>query len=252
MPRSGSCAEIGCSSTLFMTPEISVILPARNEAARMSPMIRQTHAVLWRMEKPFEMLIIDDHSSDDTAGIARALAAEHPEIQALRNDGPSGKGAALRKGASLARGSVVVFLDADGDLPPAQLPVFLDPLLRHEADVLAGSKHLAASDVQTWGHRKLLSTFFMQLVRFLFRLPVRDTQTGLKAFSRRAAEIAVLPSRCNGYGFDLQILRAAARANLRVLERAVTVRSNRTTLGALRPGPLLQGAGELLMLLFRD
>jgi hypothetical protein len=99
-----------------------------------------------------------------------------------------------------------VFLDGDLDLPPEQLPTFLEAFRMTEVDALVGAKRNAMQSGRYPFLRRLLSVVFAAVNRVLFRLPIRETQTGLKAFKRAALETTLPALQTEGYAFDLELL----------------------------------------------
>ena len=162
---------------------LSVVMPLYNEGTRITPNVEQTLAAL-RMLGPFEIILVDDGSSDNSGEeIARLAEKYSGEIISLHLP-RSGKGEALRQGAQAAHGDYVVFLDADLDLPPEQILFFVAIQRVKKADAVIGSKMHPDSTVDYPMIRRIYSLGYFWLVKMLFGLPVRDTQTGLKLVRR--------------------------------------------------------------------
>jgi glycosyltransferase involved in cell wall biosynthesis len=153
-----------------------------------------------------EIIVIDDGSTDETRSYADKAAAEHDFVFVTGYEHNRGKGAALKEGFRHTTGSTIVFLDADLDLPPEQLPVFLDEWADSGKDVVVGAKRSAMVPGRYPTLRKLLSLTFAAVNRLLFRLPIHETQTGLKVFRRGVLESTLPQLQTAGYAFDLELL----------------------------------------------
>ncbi len=202
---------------------ISVILPAWNEAARIGATIARTRAHLETWAERFEIVVVDDGSSDGTAEAAEAARAAAPELRILRLFSNRGKGEALRQGFAASRGERVVFLDADMDLPPEQLGALAAFMEREDADVVIGSKWHPRSQVDYPWHRRLVSLVYFTLTRILFGLPVRDTQTGIKLFRREALARAMPRLLVKAYASDLELLVVVHHFGGRIVEAPVVI-----------------------------
>jgi glycosyltransferase involved in cell wall biosynthesis len=206
-------------------PEVrlSVVMPVYNEGARIVSNVEQTLSAL-RMLGPFEIVLVDDGSSDNSAGEIAQLAKNHPgEIRALTLP-RSGKGEALRRGANEARGDFVVFIDADLDLPPEQILFFVAIQRVKKADAVIGSKMHPDSTVDYPFIRRVYSLGYFLLVKTLFGLPVRDTQTGLKLVRRELLLRALAQTECRGFALDLELLVRLVQLGAVMVEAPVVVR----------------------------
>lgn len=201
-------------------PSVSIVLPSYNLEGRIAAAI---HTVADAVPGA-EILVVDDGSSDQTFAEAARAAASMDNVRVLRHETNRGKGAALQTGGKAAGGELVVFLDADLDIPPSQLPGLLDRFVSEECDVLVGTKHHRMSGGRYPWKRRLLSRVYALVARLLFRLPVPETQTGLKIF--RAAVLAeVLPHlQVHRYAFDLELLVRAHRAGYQLANAPVDLR----------------------------
>jgi glycosyltransferase involved in cell wall biosynthesis len=198
-------------------------MPLYNEGGQITSNVEQTLAVL-RMLGPFEMILVNDGSSDNSGEKITDLANSFPgEIVSLHL-ARSGKGEALRQGAHVARGEFVVFIDADLDLPPEQILFFVAIQRVKKADAVIGSKMHPDSTVDYPLVRRLYSLGYFCLVKFLFGLPVRDTQTGLKLVRRDLLLKALDQTESRGFTLDLELLVRLVQLGAVMVEAPVVVR----------------------------
>ena len=203
-------------------PEITVVMPLYNEGAHITTNVEQTMTVL-RMLGPFEMILVNDGSSDNSAEEIARLAKKFPaEIISLQLP-RSGKGEALRRGAQAAHGTFVVFIDADLDLPPEQILFFVAIQRVKKADAVIGSKMHPDSTVDYPFIRRVYSLGYFWLVKFLFGLPVRDTQTGLKLVRRDLLLKALENTESRGFTLDLELLVRLVQLGAVMVEAPVVV-----------------------------
>jgi glycosyltransferase involved in cell wall biosynthesis len=199
---------------------VSVVLPAYRLGESIAPnMVAVAEAL-----PGAQIVVVDDGSDDDTYGNALQAAAGIKRALVIRHERNRGKGAALQTGTAAAKGSTVVFLDGDLDLPPAQLPGLLSFFADRDADVLVGAKQERMSDGRYPWKRRTLSRLFSLVARVLFRLPVDETQTGLKIFRRAVLEEVFADVQITGYAFDLELLVRANRAGFRIIQAPVDLR----------------------------
>lgn len=202
--------------------QLSIVMPLYNEAARIAANVEQTLGVL-RMLGPFEIILVDDGSIDDSPGEIARLAHRFPgEIIPLTMP-HAGKGEALRRGAQIARGEFVVFMDADLDLPPEQILFFVAIQRVKKADAVIGSKMHPDSTVDYPLRRRIYSLGYFWLVKALFGLPVRDTQTGLKLVRRDLLLRALEQTKSQGFTLDLELLVRLVQLGAVMVEAPVVV-----------------------------
>jgi glycosyltransferase involved in cell wall biosynthesis len=155
-----------------------------------------------------ELIVVSDGSIDDTA--ERLLAARSDAgIRVIHYDRNLGKGYAVKVGALAAHGTWVALVDADLDLDPAAVPVYVQTAQRDGLDFAIGSKRHPDSVVHYPRSRRIASWLYQQLNRLLFRLDVRDTQVGLKVFSRRVVDDVLPLLLVKRFAFDLELLAVA-------------------------------------------
>lgn len=166
-----------------------------------------------------QLVVVNDGSTDDTAHALQRAMAQWPEISIVNLEQNRGKGRALLEGWRVSTGSQIVFLDADLDLPPEQIPAMLEELGR--ADIVVGTKRESMAGGAYPGLRRVLSRVFALTTAGLFRLPVSETQTGLKAFRREVLERVGDNVRIDRYAFDLELLARAHSAGFTMVEKPV-------------------------------
>jgi dolichyl-phosphate beta-glucosyltransferase len=222
----------------------SVVVPAFNEATRLPPYLDEVLGFFEGRGEPYEVLVVDDGSTDATVDTVRALARRHPALRVLCLGANRGKGAAVRAGMLAARGDVRLFTDADGATPITELKR-LEPALLAGAEVVIGSRVLfdPGVSVRTRPHRVAAGRVFNWLVARLGLRGVADSQCGFKIFTGAAAERLFGALRTEGFGFDVEILLRAQAAGDHVVEVAVNWADQPgSKVGVLRasPGMLLE------------
>jgi dolichyl-phosphate beta-glucosyltransferase len=199
--------------------ELSIIIPAYNEQARLPRTVLETIAWCTRRKVNFELIISDDGSRDQTLALAYLFEEGDMRIRALACP-HMGKGAAVRFGILNARGRYVLFMDADGATPLDEIPKLIDVLDRGH-DVAIGSRVVqnpGEVQVKTSVHRRLIGRCFAFFVNLFAFGGVGDTQCGFKMFRREAA-LAIFPrQRIAGFAFDVEVLFIARRLSLSVTE----------------------------------
>ncbi|MDD4016620.1 MAG: glycosyltransferase [Kiritimatiellae bacterium] len=171
---------------------------------------------------PFEILPVDDGSGDDTAEALLRAAAKDPErVRPVFVKINTGKGNALKQGFAASRGSHILLLDGDLDLSPAHITTFFDIMARKRADIVIGSKRHPDSVIDYPWHRRLASVIYYTMVRLLVGLPVSDTQTGMKLFTRAALGWAFERMLVKAFAFDLEILSIAHAKGYAVAEAPI-------------------------------
>jgi len=138
-----------------------------------------------------------------------------------------GKGHAINYGFDLARGDYVLFLDADLDLHPSQVEDFLKLIREKKADLVMGSKMHKGSQVNYPLTRRILSIGYYFLIRVLFNLPVKDTQTGLKLFRYEALKKGLSKIVVKKYAFDLELLVVLNKYNFKIVEAPIFLKPTR-------------------------
>lgn len=201
--------------------EISIVMPAYNEGPRIFDNIVETVRTMEGICQSYELIVVDDGSKDNTHEEALRAAARFPNVQAVRYTNNGGKGNALKYGFRYVTGDLVAFLDADLDLHPRQLKTLLEYMQKYNADVVIGSKRHKLSQIDYPLQRKVLSTGYSLLIKALFDLSVKDTQTGLKLFKREVLEEVFPRVLVKRYAFDLELLVNVRQRGYRIVEAPI-------------------------------
>lgn len=203
--------------------KISVLLPAHNEGRHIYRNLLEIKEVLSRISTRHEIIVVDDGSRDDTFAEIRRASAETSGIKCLSYPENQGKGWALRKAFHISSGDKIFFLDSDLDIHPRQFSTLLQVQAETNADVVIGSKRHPQSTLHYPRARKVISAGYFFLVKLLFKMPLRDTQTGIKLFRREVLENVFSRMLIKRYAFDLELLVNAHHQGFEIAEAPVVV-----------------------------
>ena len=208
-----------------MSASLSIVIPAYNEAVRLGNTLLAVVDYLRKSWPDAEVIVVDDGSADDTAGIARSIFSDAGSLRTsvISYKSNLGKGRAVRLGLLAARGDVALFSDADLSTPITEAPKLVEPIMSGEYDVTFGSRALDRKLIgvhQPW-RREQGGRVFNLAVRLATGLPFWDTQCGFKAFRMSVCRPLVEAATVDRFGFDVELLYLAFRAGLRLKEVAV-------------------------------
>ncbi len=198
-------------------------MPAYNEGDRIFNNLLKAWETFKKFRFPFEILAIDDGSQDNTKDEIKRAYSLHPEIKLIENKVNFGKGFALKNGFSNASGNIIVFLDSDLEIAPFQVGNLLKAMRDNDSEIAIGSKRHKESNLTYPFSRKILSMGYYAIIRLLFNLPIKDTQSGIKAFRRDVLDKIFPKILCKKYAFDVEILANAVRSGYKITEVPIKI-----------------------------
>lgn len=210
---------------------LTVIIPAYNEGKHILDNLLYTSQVLSKFVKGYQILVVNDGSSDNTLEMVSEAACRDASIAYVSYEKNHGKGYAIRTGVNHAEAEFIAFLDADLELNPTMLRYFLKALNTMDADIAIGSKMHKDSMLDYPVSRKIISIGYFLLLKLLFNLNLKDTQTGIKLFKGNVIKPICADLCTNGFAFDIEILATASKMGYKILELPVTLKYSRNKHG---------------------
>jgi len=223
----------GTTESMLDVCRFSIVIPARNEAAG----LRQLLPRLAGSVTDAEILVVDDGSTDDTAEVCAGFG-----VRRLRHHYPMGNGAAIKTGARAAKGEVLIFMDADGQHQPEDIPRLLEQFNQGH-DMVVGARQ---SGSQAGLHRAAANDFFSRFASWMVMQPIADLTSGFRVVhaARFRQFLYLLP---NGFSYPTTITMSFFRAGYSVAY--VPIHSPRRNSGASHIHPLRDGLRFLLIII---
>lgn len=236
------------TSTSRDAPVLSLVMPVHNEARTLPEILKRLGAVDFPC--PWELIIVDDGSTDGSLEVVdRQWVADAQRVLAVRTPENRGKGAALRKGFSLAEGDVLGVQDADLEYSPDQIPALVAPILDGRFDVVFGTREFGAhASYSFWyvmGNR--LISFFASA---MFNRYITDAYTCYKFFSRKLYEQVTLTA--DGFDIEAELVGELLATGTTVYELPIDYQARTREQGKkIRPADGLKGLGMLVRVRLR-
>lgn len=198
-------------------PFLSIVIPAHNEESRLPRTLGQIFDFLKKQSLSFEIIIVENGSTDRTLQLAREFALQNPNVTVYQEE-QRGKGNAVRHGMLQARGEYRFICDADLSMPIEEIQKFIPPALA-DFDIAIGSREApGAIRYNEPSYRHLGGRAINFAIRLLILPGLNDTQCGFKCFSAKAAEKIFSQQTLLGWSFDIENLYIARRKKLRIKE----------------------------------
>ena len=192
---------------------LSVVVPVYNEAATLEEVVGK----LLRVPCLFEIIIVDDCSTDGTREVAQRLSEIHPQVSVVRHERNAGKTAALKTGFALTTGAIVIVQDADLEYDPADIEGVIRPILEGHADVVFGSRFLVRRAARVlYFYHFLANKFLTFLSNALTNLNMTDVETGYKAFRGDIIRNMIIVS--SGFGFEVEVAAKISKLKIAIYE----------------------------------
>lgn len=202
--------------------ELSIIIPAYNEQRRLPATLSNVYEYLQSRGEPFEIIVVDDGSHDETADVVEKYSQTRPEVRLISYQPNQGKGYAVRSGIMAAKGTLLLIDDADGSSPIEEVER-LRSGIASGADIAIGSRAKPddTRQVEALAYRKFIGNTFNFIVQRLLLPGIFDTQCGFKLFKADVAKEIFRVSRINGFGFDVEVLHIARVRGYSISEVAI-------------------------------
>ena len=205
---------------------ISVVIPAFNEEKTIGNVIQETIQAMDTLRMPYEIIVVDDGSTDRTKKIATQY-----KVNVLSNGRNQGKGYALKKGFQYTQGNIIVTMDSDGAHNPKEIPDLIRPL-SNGADIVTGSRFLGTEKNHT-SKLNIIGNHLINLTIMIFtRKRITDSQTGLRAFKKEFLQRTKLESQ--GYEIETEITVKSLKNGFKYQEIPITCKERQYSISKLR------------------
>ncbi len=203
--------------------DISIVIPAFNEAKRLPLFLHRVISYCNRSKKTYQIIVVDDGSMDKTWEVATSYKTRFSDLGTIRIRKNRGKGYAVKRGLLESKGKIGVFLDADGSVEPWEIEKNLH-YLEEGYDIFVGSRVLRGKEqiLRVKWYRKLIGLVFNFFVHIFLFKNIEDTQCGFKMFRKEVVKPLFSRSYLEGFGFDIEILYLAHKMGYRVKEGPVS------------------------------
>ena len=201
--------------------KISIIIPVYNEEAKISIILSQIKQILADTQLEYEIIIINDGSTDDTEKIVYEVKKSDAYIKLISYRDNKGKGHAVKLGVEESNGDVTLFLDGDLNVSPKEIKNYVKEL--EGFDIAIASKAHQLSRVECTTSRRFLSKAYNNLVRLVVGIKIRDTQSGLKIGNTSVLKNIFKIMLVEGYAFDVELLSIATMEDLKIKELPINV-----------------------------
>jgi len=196
-----------------------VIIPAYNEEARIKNTLEKIHSYLKNQDYTYEIIIVNDGSTDNTWALVNEIAQKIKEVRILKNEKNRGKGFTIKKGFLNAKGKYLLFTDADLSTPIEEVEKLIS-WLKKGYDIAIGSRALKESHIQIhqpW-YRELAGRIFNLFVQAMAVPGIKDTQCGFKCFTQKAALEICERQKIEKFSFDVEMLYIGRKLGYKIKE----------------------------------
>ena len=213
----GFCVLCSCPGLKKLAPFLSIVIPAHNEEKRLPNTLGQIFRFLEKQDFPYEVVVVENGSSDRTYEIAKEYVDRHENFRVFRNE-QRGKGLAIRRGLKKARGEYLFMCDADLSMPVEEIAKFIPPQLQ-DVDIAIASREAPGSvRYHEPQYRHITGRVFNTLIRLLVLPGLQDTQCGFKCIRATVAHDIFPYQTLTGWAFDVELLYIARRHGYRIVE----------------------------------
>ena len=205
---------------------ITVVIPAYNEEETIGDVILETKSIMNGLSLPYEIIVVDDGSTDKTGRIASGH-----KVIVLSNKKNRGKGYSVRKAIQHASGDIIVTMDSDGEHKPKEIPDLIEPLF-NGTDIVAGSRFLSTKKGATTRLNLLGNLFFNAAIMTLTGKHITDSQTGFRAIKRSVLQKLNLNS--DGYEIESEITVKSLKNGITFKETPISIERRKCNISKIR------------------
>jgi len=204
--------------------DISIVIPSYNESKRLKRFLPEVISFCTNSKRQYEIIVIDDGSSDGTYEIALSFKSDYPKLDVIRNLKNIGKGYAVKRGILRAKGDICVFFDADGSTKPDEIEKNIHFILDGGYDIFTGSRVIKDRDRVVKGklYRKIIGTIFNFFVHIFLFKNIEDTQCGFKMFKKSIVVPLFSRIHIKDFGFDIEVLYLAYKMGYKIKEGPIS------------------------------
>ncbi len=206
---------------------LTVVMPAYNEQKMIRDNLRRAASMIGSFAPDFQIIAVNDGSTDGTKREIEAACRQNARIKMLSYEQNRGKGYAIKQGILAADSEYIAFLDSDLELSPKLLRGYLQEMNRQNADIVIGSKMHKDSRLDYPFTRRVMSLGYYMMLRMMFHLKLKDTQTGIKLFRAPVIQAIMQEVETDGFSFDIEILAIAAAEGYKMIEMPVELKFSR-------------------------
>lgn len=211
---------------------LTVVMPAYNEEALIQTNLLHAAEEIARFAPDYQIIAVNDGSTDRTGKEIKAACKKNNRIHMISYNRNRGKGYAIKQGIMAANSEYTAFLDSDLELPPYLLADYLSELKRQNADIVIGSKMHKDSKLEYPFIRRVMSYGYYILLRILFHLKLKDTQTGIKLFRTEVIQPVMQQIQTERFSFDIEMLAIASYQGYKIIEMPIELKFSRKKQGS--------------------
>lgn len=195
----------------------NIILPTYNESRNIVPMLGMLKEVLGAMRKPYSIIVVDDNSPDGTSRVVKDLKIDN--VIVVDRPGKMGLGSAYMAGLEYCRHKYTVILDSDLQHDPSAIPAMYRLAVSGDFDIVASTRYASSGMVCGWSfRRKLVSSVANNLTKYTIGLATSDLTSSFRMYSTPVLRKVLPLVRCNGFGFQMEIISRAEKMGFRIGE----------------------------------
>jgi glycosyltransferase involved in cell wall biosynthesis len=205
--------------------DVSVILPVYNECNRLQSCVQIVDDYLSRNYPSYEIIIVEDNSTDNSYAIAKDIASANKNVRLLHNSRRLGRGASLKEAILESRSDIVLYMDVDLATDISYIRQLVDSI-KDGASIATGSRLIKDSKTERPLSRDIASRSYNTLTRLMFKSPIYDHQCGFKSFNKKGILPMLNLITDNHWFWDTELLIACQSQGIRITEFPVTWKHN--------------------------